>query len=319
MSPELTLEMKEDLIEILFQYGEAFSSDNEPLEAIKGHEVDIILNVERAYPPLLRISAYPASSRAREALEANINELIKLGVFRNFGHNEEVEVTTPVIITCNDDMSSMDGDFRALNTYTIPDRYPISIIHETLTQFSKAGFITSMDAMKGFHKTFLTPHSRKLLRINAQSGIYAYLRKPFGIKNEPSHYQIIMDTIFSHELSEGWLIMYIDKIIICSESWKMNSERLSLLLKKIIQVNMKISLKKFHFGFHELKALGHVGSGISLGVDKKSGCIINETSYPEQERNDVFLRVSQLLKETSYRFWNPCRIIVQNLQSKTCP
>ncbi|MBW0578046.1 hypothetical protein O181_117761 [Austropuccinia psidii MF-1] len=47
ISPELTLEMKEELIDILFQYREAFASDNEPLGAIKGHEVDIILNVER--------------------------------------------------------------------------------------------------------------------------------------------------------------------------------------------------------------------------------------------------------------------------------
>ncbi|MBW0590239.1 hypothetical protein O181_129954 [Austropuccinia psidii MF-1] len=51
--------MKEELIEILFQYREAFASDDEPLGAIKGHEVDIILNVERPYPPLLRRPAYP--------------------------------------------------------------------------------------------------------------------------------------------------------------------------------------------------------------------------------------------------------------------
>ncbi|MBW0575134.1 hypothetical protein O181_114849 [Austropuccinia psidii MF-1] len=31
---------------------------------------------------------------------------------------------------------------------------------------------------------------------------------------------------------------------------------------------MKISLKKCHFGFQELKALGHVVSGLSLGIDK---------------------------------------------------
>ncbi|MBW0586103.1 hypothetical protein O181_125818 [Austropuccinia psidii MF-1] len=54
ISPELTLEMKEELIEILFQYREAFASDNEPLGAIKGHEVDIMINVERPYLPLLR-------------------------------------------------------------------------------------------------------------------------------------------------------------------------------------------------------------------------------------------------------------------------
>ncbi|MBW0473012.1 hypothetical protein O181_012727 [Austropuccinia psidii MF-1] len=44
---ELTLEMKEELIEILFQYKEAFASDNEPLGAIKGHEMDIMLYLER--------------------------------------------------------------------------------------------------------------------------------------------------------------------------------------------------------------------------------------------------------------------------------
>ncbi|MBW0577993.1 hypothetical protein O181_117708 [Austropuccinia psidii MF-1] len=47
INPELTLEMKEELIQIFFQYREAFASDNEPLAAIKGHEVDIMLNVER--------------------------------------------------------------------------------------------------------------------------------------------------------------------------------------------------------------------------------------------------------------------------------
>ncbi|MBW0546709.1 hypothetical protein O181_086424 [Austropuccinia psidii MF-1] len=48
ISPELTSEMKDELIEILFQYREAFASDNELLGAIKGHEAEIILNVERS-------------------------------------------------------------------------------------------------------------------------------------------------------------------------------------------------------------------------------------------------------------------------------
>ncbi|MBW0486243.1 hypothetical protein O181_025958 [Austropuccinia psidii MF-1] len=54
ISTELTLEMKEGLVEILFQYREAFAYNNEPLGAIKGYEVYIMLNVERSYPPLSR-------------------------------------------------------------------------------------------------------------------------------------------------------------------------------------------------------------------------------------------------------------------------
>ncbi|MBW0525260.1 hypothetical protein O181_064975 [Austropuccinia psidii MF-1] len=87
--------------------------------------MDIMLNVERPYPPILRGEAYPASPRAREALEIHINEPLKLGGLRSVGHNEEVEVTMPVIITWHNDKSGRFGDFRALNTYTIPDKYPI--------------------------------------------------------------------------------------------------------------------------------------------------------------------------------------------------
>ncbi|MBW0536062.1 hypothetical protein O181_075777 [Austropuccinia psidii MF-1] len=178
--------MKEKLIEILFQYREGFASDNKPLGDMKGHEVDIMLNVERPYP---------ASPRAREALESHIDELVKLGGLRKVGYNEEVEVTTAIIIICNNDKSRMVGDFRALNTYTIPDRYPIPRIHEALTQLSKTKFITSVDSLKGFHQNVLKPHARKLLRIIAHCGIYDYLRIPFGIENAPSHYQRMMNTI----------------------------------------------------------------------------------------------------------------------------
>ncbi|MBW0529297.1 hypothetical protein O181_069012 [Austropuccinia psidii MF-1] len=114
--PSLSPRMRHDLIDVLYTYKNPFASDNKPLGAIKGHEVDITLNVDRPYPPVLRRPAFPASLRAREALEKNIKELIQLGVLRKVGHNEEVEVTTPVIIAWNNDKSRMGGDLRALNT-----------------------------------------------------------------------------------------------------------------------------------------------------------------------------------------------------------
>ncbi|MBW0506910.1 hypothetical protein O181_046625 [Austropuccinia psidii MF-1] len=63
---ELTEKIKEKLIDLLFKYKNAFATDKEPLCFIIGHEVDIILNVEKPYPPLLRRLAYPSRPRARE-------------------------------------------------------------------------------------------------------------------------------------------------------------------------------------------------------------------------------------------------------------
>ncbi|MBW0568727.1 hypothetical protein O181_108442 [Austropuccinia psidii MF-1] len=283
--------MKEKLIDLLFNYKNAFSTEKEPLGAIIGHEVDIILNVENPYPLLLRKPAYPASPRAREALEVHIKELMDLGVLRKVGHNEQVEVTTPVIIAWHNGKSRMVGDFRALNTYTIPDRYPIPRIHETLTQLSQAKFITAMDALKGFHQNVLTDNAKKLLRIIVHCGIFEYLRMPFGIKNAPSHYQRMMNTIFPEELSEGWLIIYIYDIIVCSETWEKHLQRLERLLQKIVQVNMKISLKKCHFAYSELKALGHVVSGLSLGIEKnKVAAVLLKPMLQIKKEMQSFLR-----------------------------
>ncbi|MBW0491360.1 hypothetical protein O181_031075 [Austropuccinia psidii MF-1] len=242
--------MRHDLIDVLYTYKNAFASDNEQLGAIKGNEFYITLNIDRPYPP---VPAYPASPKSREALEKHIQELIQLGVVRKVDHNEEIEVTTTFIIAWNNDKSRIVGEFRALNTYTAPDRYPIPRIQENLTQLSKSKYITFLDALKGFHQNVLMPKAKKLLRIITDCCIYEYLRMTFGIKNAPSHYQRMMKTIFPTELSEGWLIIYIDDIIICSDSWPLHFERLARLLHKVAEVNKKISLKKGNFGFEEAK------------------------------------------------------------------
>ncbi|MBW0566267.1 hypothetical protein O181_105982 [Austropuccinia psidii MF-1] len=109
---------------LLYDNKEAFASDKEPFGAIIGHEADIILNIERPYPPLLRRPADTESPKSRDTLEIHIKELLDLGIKRKLGHNEEVERTTPVIVAWHNGKSRMVGDFRALNPYTVPERYP---------------------------------------------------------------------------------------------------------------------------------------------------------------------------------------------------
>ncbi|MBW0471019.1 hypothetical protein O181_010734 [Austropuccinia psidii MF-1] len=260
--------MRGKLIDLFFKYKISIATNKEPLDAIIGHAVDIILNVENPYTLLLRRPAYTASPTARETLEVHIQELMDLGVLRKLGDNEQVEVTTPVILTWDNGKSRIVGDFKALNTYTIPDRYPIPRIHEIFTQLSQDKFITVMDSLKGFLQNVLTDNAKKLLRIIVHFGTYEYLRRPFSIKNAPSHYQIMMNIIFPEELSDVWLNTYIDYIILFSETWDSHLTRLERVFQKIVQLNMKISLKKCHFSYSGLKALGHVVSEPILGIDK---------------------------------------------------
>ncbi|MBW0554566.1 hypothetical protein O181_094281 [Austropuccinia psidii MF-1] len=53
---------------------------------------------------------------------------------------------------------------------------------------------------------------------------------------------------------------------------------------------MKISLQKCHFGFKELKALGHVVSGLSLGIDKsKVAAVLLKPMLQKQKEIQSFL------------------------------
>ncbi|MBW0581946.1 hypothetical protein O181_121661 [Austropuccinia psidii MF-1] len=107
---------------------------------------------------------------------------------------------------------------------------------------------------------------------------------PFGIKNVPSHFQRMVTEIFPEELSEGLLIIYIDYIIVCFKTWEEHMYRLSRVLTKIQSVNMKISLKKCHFEFKELEALGHVASGLSLGIDKNKVAAVLLKPMPQNKK-----------------------------------
>ncbi|MBW0536885.1 hypothetical protein O181_076600 [Austropuccinia psidii MF-1] len=145
-----------------------------------------------------------------------------------------------------------------------------------------------MNALKGFHQNVLTPKANELPRIITHWNIYEYLRMPFGIQNGSSHYQGMMNTIFPTELSEGWLIIHIDDIIICSDSWCLHLERLARVLHKVAEVNMKISLKKCNFGSEELKALGHIVSGLSLGIDKNKVAAGLLDPIPQKKKEMMF-------------------------------
>ncbi|MBW0568401.1 hypothetical protein O181_108116 [Austropuccinia psidii MF-1] len=160
ISLHLTDSQENEISALLYDHREEFASDKEPLGEIIGHEVDIILNIERPYPTLLRGPAYPASPKSREALEIHVKELLDIGVIRKVVHNEEVEITTPVIVAWHNGKFRMVGDFRALNTYTVPDRYSIPKIQIYLTQISHAVYIATMDGLKGFHQNVVTPRAR---------------------------------------------------------------------------------------------------------------------------------------------------------------
>ncbi|MBW0552556.1 hypothetical protein O181_092271 [Austropuccinia psidii MF-1] len=122
-------------------------------------------------------------------------------------------------------------------------------------------------------------------------GIYEYSRMPFGIKNAPAHFQRIMNTIFHQEILEGWMVVYIDDIIIYSVTWEDHVQYIDRVLSKCTSINLKISLKKCNFGQQELLALGHKVSGLSLAIDQNKVTAVLQKTVPKN------------IKEMQYFLW----------------
>ncbi|MBW0519475.1 hypothetical protein O181_059190 [Austropuccinia psidii MF-1] len=65
------------------------------------------------------------------------------------------------------------------------------------------------------------------------------------------------------------MVVYIDDIIIYSETWEEHLQYIDRVLSKCKPINLKISLNSCNFGQQELLELGHKVSGLSLAIDKK--------------------------------------------------
>ncbi|MBW0477030.1 hypothetical protein O181_016745 [Austropuccinia psidii MF-1] len=106
-STTLTSKQKLSSLKMLRKNRPAFAIGEEPLGNIRGHDIELYLDVGRPYPPMHKRPPYPESLEIRKEIEKHINELLEMDVIRKIGLNEIVEITTPVLITWHDGKSSL--------------------------------------------------------------------------------------------------------------------------------------------------------------------------------------------------------------------
>ncbi|MBW0539728.1 hypothetical protein O181_079443 [Austropuccinia psidii MF-1] len=87
LSTTLTSKQKVSLLKMLRKNRPAYSIGEEPLGKIRGHDIELYLDVERPYPSMLRRPPYPGSMETRKEIEKHMNELLEMDFIRKIGHN----------------------------------------------------------------------------------------------------------------------------------------------------------------------------------------------------------------------------------------
>jgi hypothetical protein len=178
-------------------------------------------------------------------------------------------------------------DFYNLNKATPKDEYPMPIVDMLINNASGHQVISFLDANAGYNQIFMPEEDMSKTTFHCPSfiGLFEWVVMTFGLKNANTTYQRGMNLIF-HALLGIIVEIYIDDVIIKSDSMDSHLADLRLALERMSRYGLKMNLLKCAFGVSAGKFLGFIIHEHGIEIDPKKIEYINKVQ-PPQCKNDM--------------------------------
>lgn len=176
-----------------------------------------------------------------------------------------------VAVTKPDDSIRLCLDARPINERTVRDAYPLPHPGRILGSLPKARFLSTIDLKEAFLQVPLAKDSRKYTAFSVPGrGMFHFTRLPFGLVNSPATLARLMDQVLGRGKLEPFVFVYLDDIIIVSETFEHHIQLLKEVANCLSKANLTINLEKSRFGVPQLKFLGYFLSrdGLKVNPDK---------------------------------------------------
>ena len=90
----------------------------------------------------------------------------------------------------------------------------------------------------------------------------------FGLTNSPATFQTMMNTIFPKEIAEGWLIIYMDDILVATkDDSEFHEKCIHQMLRKLKKHNLYLKPEKCIFDQKRIEFLGVILEGGTVQMD----------------------------------------------------
>jgi len=163
-----------------------------------------------------------------------------------------------VLVKKKNGQSRLCIDLRPLNARILKQKYPFPIIEDCLSRLINKSVFTLLDLKDGFHQIKVHDDSTKYFSFATPDGQFEYTRLPFGYSEAPAEFQKRIIQILNPLIRRDKIIVYINDILIPSESVDENLETLKETLILLKQYGFEVNYNKCLFLKNKIEFLGYV-------------------------------------------------------------